>query len=27
LINNTLKPKPIKRPIRIRQVVNTESGS
>ena len=27
LINNTLNPKPIKRPIRIRQVVNTESGN
>jgi hypothetical protein len=26
LINNTLHPKPKKRPIRIRQVVNTESG-
>lgn len=26
LINNTLSPKPKKRPIRIRQVVNTESG-
>ena len=26
LINNTLNPKPIKRPIRIRQVVNTEAG-
>lgn len=26
LINNTLKTKPKKRPIRIRQVVNTESG-
>lgn len=25
LINNTLNPKPLKRPIRIRQVVNTES--
>lgn len=25
LINNTLTPKPKKRPIRIRQVVNTES--
>ncbi|MBC2745361.1 MAG: hypothetical protein HGJ93_20695 [Desulfosarcina sp.] len=25
LINNTLNPKPKKRPIRIRQVVNTES--
>jgi hypothetical protein len=27
LINNTLNPKPIKRPIRIRQVVNTESDN
>lgn len=27
LINNTLKPKPQKRPIRIRQVVNTETGN
>jgi hypothetical protein len=27
LINNNLNPKPIKRPIRIRQVVNTESGN
>jgi hypothetical protein len=27
LINNNLNPKPHKRPIRIRQVVNTESGS
>ncbi len=27
LINNTLDPKPKKRPIRIRQVVNTESDS
>jgi hypothetical protein len=27
LINNTLNPKPRKRPIRIRQVVNTESGN
>jgi hypothetical protein len=27
LINNNLNPKPIKRPIRIRQVVNTESDS
>ncbi len=27
LINNTLNPKPIKRPIRIRQVVNTETDS
>lgn len=26
LINNALNPKPLKRPIRIRQVVNTESG-
>jgi hypothetical protein len=26
LINNTLNPKPQKRPIRIRQVVNTESA-
>ena len=26
LINNTLSPKPKKRPIRIRQVVNTEAG-
>jgi hypothetical protein len=26
LINNTLNPRPKKRPIRIRQVVNTESG-
>jgi hypothetical protein len=26
LINNTLTPRPKKRPIRIRQVVNTESG-
>jgi hypothetical protein len=26
LINNTLNPRPQKRPIRIRQVVNTESG-
>lgn len=25
LINNTLAPKPLKRPIRIRQVVNTET--
>lgn len=25
LINNNLTPKPVKRPIRIRQVVNTES--
>ena len=24
LLNNTLDPKPVKRPIRIRQVVNTE---
>jgi hypothetical protein len=27
LINNTLNPKPQKRPIRIRQVVNTETGN
>ena len=27
LINNTLDPKPEKRPIRIRQVVNTESSN
>lgn len=27
LTNNTLDPKPRKRPIRIRQVINTESGS
>ena len=27
LINNTLNPKPIKRPIRIRQVVDTEGGN
>lgn len=27
LINNTLNPKPLKRPIRIRQVVNTESDN
>lgn len=27
LINNNLNPKPVKRPIRIRQVVNTESGN
>ncbi len=26
LINNTLNPRPIKRPIRIRQVVDTEGG-
>ncbi|WP_319404977.1 hypothetical protein [uncultured Desulfosarcina sp.] len=27
LINNNLNPKPVKRPIRIRQVVNTESAN
>ena len=27
LINNTLNPRPIKRPIRIRQLVDTEGGN